>query len=530
MEQYLAQYIYGLHEGDKDNPMPKPSWIVETVAIGHNPNNEAGSDFSGYQDTVICRLNNGYYPDGTLPLATYYNVFAQRVQNFVKNTTGCDRFIIGNEPNMAIERPQGQAIFIRDYVRCFNLCYDKIKTVNPNAQVILGAVAPWNVETGDWLDYFYGILSGTNPDRIALHTYTHGSDPALIRSTATMDDAPYQDRFYHFRAFEQFVDIMAQLGVNVPIYITETNQNYSWLDQNNGWCQEAYRYIDEWNKRSDYKVHCLALYRWPKYDQWYIKGKDGVIADFQEAINHGYTIGDNDIEMPDTNYTENPTFQPPYYEDGAGEKKVAQGWKTFYDASKRRWEWRQSAADFEYSQQWFETSNVGDGGIFQRVNVGKENASKYAHFVCQVALKSENTGSGIGEYYASIGIDRVGNADPFNDQTVEWTTPLHQAYCPAWTTLEKTARIENEWITVYLRAYNKYGVDGSMFVKSAYLYVIDDPCDGQEPSEPDAPETPTECQFDDSAILQAIENAKQEMLDAMDDVVKVSDKFVIERQ
>jgi hypothetical protein len=33
----------------------------------------------------------------------------------------------------------------------------------------------------------------------------------------------------------------------------------------------------------------LCLYRWPKYDQWYIEGKTGVHADFQQAVAHGYS-------------------------------------------------------------------------------------------------------------------------------------------------------------------------------------------------------------------------------------------------
>ena len=234
--------------------------------------------------------------------------------------------------------------------------------------------------------------------------------------------------------------------------------------------------------------------------------------------------------MPDTNYTKNPTFQPAYYEDGAGEKKVAHDWKTFYDASKRRWEWRQSAADFEFSQQWFESAAVGDGGVFQRVEVGTANVGKYARFVCQVALKSENTGSGIGEYYASIGIDRVGSADPFSDQTVEWTTPRHQFYCPAWTTLEKTAKIENGWITVYARAYNKYGVNGSMFIKSAYLYVIDDPCEGQEPPQPEPepdpePQPPGECGFVNR--WQEVLDNQAEILLALAEVPKHGDTVTL---
>jgi hypothetical protein len=50
-------------------------------------------------------------------------------------------------------------------------------------------VAVWNVETGDWLEYF-DVLMQEEQDGIALHTYTHGSDPSLITSEAMMDPLP----------------------------------------------------------------------------------------------------------------------------------------------------------------------------------------------------------------------------------------------------------------------------------------------------------------------------------------------------
>ena len=35
-------------------------------------------------------------------------------------------------------------------------------------------------------------------------------------------------------------------------------------------------------------MRCLALYRWPRYDPWYIEGKDGVVEDFLQAVARGY--------------------------------------------------------------------------------------------------------------------------------------------------------------------------------------------------------------------------------------------------
>jgi hypothetical protein len=127
--------------------------------------------------------------------------------NFVAFTPGCHIWIIGNEMNHAIERPNGQPIFPWDYAVCYDLCREAIRSL-PNHEddwVCIGAVAPWNSETkyegnerGDWVRYLSDILGeigglGTTYDAVALHTYSHGSDPSLITSMARMND-PFSDR------------------------------------------------------------------------------------------------------------------------------------------------------------------------------------------------------------------------------------------------------------------------------------------------------------------------------------------------
>jgi hypothetical protein len=76
----------------------------------------------------------------------------------------------------------------------------------------------------------------------------------------------------------------------LPVYITESNQDAPWLDQNTGWVQAAYAEIDGWNQRADTQtIHCLCLYRWNRDDQWTIEPKGGVQTDFAAAVARGYT-------------------------------------------------------------------------------------------------------------------------------------------------------------------------------------------------------------------------------------------------
>ena len=54
----------------------------------------------------------------------------------------------------------------------------------------------------------------------------------------------------------------------------------------------AYAEIDAWNRTSgNQQVRSLVLYRWPRNDVYYIEGKNGVIADWREAMNNDYRWG-----------------------------------------------------------------------------------------------------------------------------------------------------------------------------------------------------------------------------------------------
>lgn len=213
--------------------------------------------------------------------------------------------------------------------------------------------------------------------------------------------------------------------------------------------------------------------------------------------------------MPDTNLINNPLFQPPYYEDGFPEGKVAQGWRVGYNASRKRPEWRQAAADWELAQQWFCTSDMMDAWIRQRVSVGAANKGKNARLVVVCALESKNTGSGIGDYFVSIGIDRVGD-ESVGVKTTQWLTPQHQSGVPKWTTLEITAPIENDVVTVFIQAENQWRVSGSIFVKSAHLYVVDATTPPVTPPPVTPPPVAGECQS--ATIIQAVNSARDAVL------------------
>lgn len=220
----------------------RPGWILFTEALGHDPADLSGVDYTAYADRgcgIIARLNHGYEPEGTLPHSSQYEAFARRVANFVNTSRSCKIWIIGNEMNFAIERSgvkidwarhhasvrsapaeqadpmrrgvpvrftalpdlsreirttrgamvsPGEVITPELYARCYRLCREAIHRLPGHADdlVLVGPVAPWNTQTiypgnpnGDWVQYFHDILTILGP--------THCDGFALHAYTSSPD-------------------------------------------------------------------------------------------------------------------------------------------------------------------------------------------------------------------------------------------------------------------------------------------------------------------------------------------------------
>jgi hypothetical protein len=319
----FPKYIFGLHEPGGEWLMEekgKRGWIVFTHGLGRDPRDYNGYDYRPWSNRgfgIIARLNHGYGSAGTIPLPQYYDAFAQRVRNFVANSSGCHIWIIGNETNHGQERPEGQIITPGRYAACYKKCWDRIHGLpdREHDQVTVAPVAPWNNttaypgnETGDWVRYFSHILRSIGDlncpvDAIALHAYTHGHEPHLIFSERRMS-YPFQDRRFNFRCYQDFMGAIPQELRHLPVYITETDQNQVWENVNQGWVQNAYQEIDDWNTTpGNQQIRALVLYRWPKYDKWYIEDKTGVYDDFRAAMNHEYRWRDLAVPRQINGYT-----------------------------------------------------------------------------------------------------------------------------------------------------------------------------------------------------------------------------------
>lgn len=313
-----SPYIFGIHDRGGESLMAdkgRKGWVLCTEAIGRNPFDDSGLSYSDLESAgygVIVRLNHAYsdpgqgnFP-GTIPLydaaGQSYQEFAVRCGNFVEHSSGCHIWIIGNEMNHPNEWPggeQGQMITPTLYADCFKRCYTEIhrRLGHEHDQVCLGAIAPWpdrakysGNERGDWVNYLRDLLLLVKPkcDAIALHTYTHGADQAKITANALMNP-PFTDRNFEFRAYRQFMDVIPASMRNLPVYITETDQNDPWAHSNNGWVQAAYAEIDKWNQDPTHqRIRCLLLYRWLAHDQWSFAGIQEIKDAFRAALDHDY--------------------------------------------------------------------------------------------------------------------------------------------------------------------------------------------------------------------------------------------------
>ncbi|MGQ9809365.1 MAG: golvesin C-terminal-like domain-containing protein [Armatimonadota bacterium] len=346
-----ARSIYGIHDHE-----PRPTeylnrikakvgagWVTATVEVGSNPADQSGVDFrsiSSEGHTVICRINNGYGLNGTIPVKSKYDDFAQRCANFVRNSQGCNIWVIGNETNLASEWPLdgGRLRYIspQDYAECFRKVYNAIKAVRPNDRVIPQALAPWAGPYGsgtiggyphdpmplNWVQYMNQMLTAiaaTGPlDGIALHINSRGYSTAAIHSTAKMN-AGGMLLYSSFYVYKDWIDYGIPSSLyHLPLYATECNGYFYWKGGHPedpsqhylaGWMQEIYAEIDRHNRQAVLTgkpvFRCVNMYRWCDHcDGWNIDGASNpyraqILSDLDAALDAGYFWPDPDAVIVD---------------------------------------------------------------------------------------------------------------------------------------------------------------------------------------------------------------------------------------
>jgi hypothetical protein len=330
--------IYGIHD---HQPAPTEylshisagagcGWVTATVAVGHNPADTSGEDFPALANqghTVICRINNGYFPNGAIPLTSDYDNFALRCSNFVANSVGCTIWLIGNESNLPGEWASTGTRFPyvspQSYATCFRKVYNAIKTVRPDHKVLPQALAPFAGPIGagtlnglphdasplNWVQYMNQMLTAIKAsgplDGIALHITSRGYAYANIHSSAQVTAAG-QPLYFSFYVYKDWVDFGIPRSLyHLPLYATECNGYYYWSGGHPedamkhyepGWMQEIYAEINRYNQSTGTNgkpvFRCVNMYRWcATCDGWNIDGspyKTQILSDLDAAAAQNY--------------------------------------------------------------------------------------------------------------------------------------------------------------------------------------------------------------------------------------------------
>ena len=333
----LAQNLYGVHDMVREwideiaIPSGKSFWGLSVHSIGMDPNNTSNDlplyNPSSKRIVQIARLNHAYDGhNGTFPQREPYDRyawgsspnyinFAKRVARFIVSATKacqaanikpCYNWILGNEPNLTGERPQGQVITAEMAAELYTIVWKEVHggtSVHEHAKhrLWVAAVAPYNIDTGDWIKYQLDMMNiihttgGITPDAFTGHAYTRGGNPAMVAGSQKMNP-PFSDRYSGFRTFEDLLmKGTPHWASQLPFLITEFDEYDAWVDENTGAVKAAYTCVDSWNHLIDTgpvynPVQGLVMYRYPDIqgDKWGFENKNGVKQDFKEAVNIGY--------------------------------------------------------------------------------------------------------------------------------------------------------------------------------------------------------------------------------------------------
>lgn len=298
----MTQFLHGFHDqGGESLHNGRPGWTVITEEVGVNVNAQ-GRDYRSISSQgigVLVRLNYSHGGQGTIPLPNQYQEFAQAVASFARSSQGVWGYIIGNEPQVAWERPQGVVITPEQYAECFLKCLASIKGASLNNRVSPAAFAPYTDQPIKWTQYVrkvYEILAARGkPDFLSGHAYARSMNPDEVTSTKKMDP-PLEDCYYGFLTYQDWLAEVPDSMLNLPAFITEFDVDQGWQNQNTGVITAAYDEVAHWNSQEGNlpKIKGMACFRWltepdvSNVRDWGMRNKPQLLDDFRDTVTIGY--------------------------------------------------------------------------------------------------------------------------------------------------------------------------------------------------------------------------------------------------
>lgn len=295
--------LAGLHDIEAVKIAPPGTWVLDTLALSSRPVS-ANVPSPNYPSSlnIIARLNWGYGSSGTLPVPDQYPDFATRIGFLVRGARNCSRWIIGNEPNLPVEWPDGQPIYPNQYADCYKMCRKVIhaQAGHESDEVLIAASGPWNNQlvytgnpNGDWINYFSDVIAacrnssgGYDIDGFSLHSYTHAYNISLVTSSARETDQRYSSRHSEFRTYVDYIEAIPS-AASYPIYITEANGNGPW--EAVGLMPAMLSEVNNFNLNNKPQIRCVIFFRYPNFHDGYnIEGKGDVVKEYLEAAGRNY--------------------------------------------------------------------------------------------------------------------------------------------------------------------------------------------------------------------------------------------------
>lgn len=282
--------------------------------------------------TPVVRINWNWYATIPNPSTVSYNTFADRcamIMNELYNNLGDGKkvkwFQVGNEYNLDYEyKPSGdgRGAPANTYVAYYNAVYSKVKNTVANGnqiKVLVGPVANWaptavdgTLGPGYYDAYYKAVVQGigNNCDGYAIHTYgahnngnrsyaggitiNWGQDNNLGRAGNVLPIGFNKDNTKGFKSYKVLMQIIDTYGkAGVPAIITETNTSAHFtitstsscsspvpcvsgdcklippsVTYYQGWMQEAYQEINNWNNSHSRKILGLCWFVYKSEGEW----------------------------------------------------------------------------------------------------------------------------------------------------------------------------------------------------------------------------------------------------------------------
>ncbi|MBI3180916.1 MAG: hypothetical protein HYZ28_02095 [Myxococcales bacterium] len=296
-----SRFIYGIHSwnpGASALMSGKKGWAVEIMLV-EDPNRAGPAHLSRY-DAIIAE---GFEPITWLEWSwTTVPYWTSGCPTFaggsadaaVKLGARSKVFVLGNETNLKYGRTR--EVTVAEYVSCYQAARSAIRSVRPEAQVLVQAVGPWNPETDcasgpydhtaeRWKNYLHCIVQslGAGADGYAVHAYGGRNG----------DRDPSDDGEWGFGVFEATLAVIdgAYAGAAaLPVHLTEWNihADGTWPAYDatwSGFIGKAFDRLGSWNAAHAYRIKSASYFTYDLqgWEKTNLTASATALADFKSA-------------------------------------------------------------------------------------------------------------------------------------------------------------------------------------------------------------------------------------------------------